>query len=67
MAATYEPSKRSNKWLKVKKDYLAGLGDSLDLVPVGAYYGTGKRTVSARLFSCCNVKGHFWWLFDGML
>ncbi|XP_058179311.1 DNA ligase 6 isoform X1 [Rhododendron vialii] len=41
--AGYSPSKRSDSWLKVKRDYVEGLGDSLDLVPIGAWHGNGRK------------------------
>ncbi|GAA6021308.1 hypothetical protein JCM10207_002692 [Rhodosporidiobolus poonsookiae] len=43
LPATYEPDKRADSWCKVKKDYLEDLGDSLDLVPIAAWHGQGRK------------------------
>ncbi|KAL7190750.1 hypothetical protein ACSBR2_022933 [Camellia fascicularis] len=52
--AGYSPSKRSDSWLKVKRDYVEGLGDSLDLVPIGAWHGNGRKAgwYSPFLMAC---------------
>lgn len=40
----YQAGSRGNYWLKLKREYRNELGDSLDLVVVGGFFGKGRRT-----------------------
>jgi DNA ligase-1 len=42
--APYRAGMRGSNWLKLKREYRNELGDSLDLIVVGAYFGRGRRT-----------------------
>ncbi|KAF1362428.1 DNA ligase-like protein I [Lizonia empirigonia] len=42
LLATYEPDKRLDAWLKVKKDY-SSTSETLDLIPIGAFHGSGRK------------------------
>jgi DNA ligase-1 len=42
--APYRAGARGSNWLKLKREYRNELGDSLDLVVIGAFFGRGRRT-----------------------
>ena len=43
-SAPYRAGMRGSNWLKLKREYRNELGDSLDLIVIGAYFGRGRRT-----------------------
>ena len=68
LSSAYEPSQRSQYWVKIKKDYLSGSEaaaalpaggmDTLDLVPIGGWWGNGRKAgfISPFLLACYNSE-----------
>jgi DNA ligase-1 len=58
LESPYRAGARASNWLKLKREYRNELGDSLDLVVVGAFYGRGRRTgrYGALLLSAYDDK-----------
>jgi len=51
-------TKRQEGWVKLKKDYLDGMGDTMDLVPIGGWNGMGRKNewVSPWLMACYDPE-----------
>ena len=44
LLSPYRAGMRGSNWLKLKREYQNELGDSLDLIVIGAFFGKGRRT-----------------------
>ncbi|CBX98258.1 similar to DNA ligase I [Plenodomus lingam JN3] len=60
LLSTYEPDKRLDSWLKVKKDY-STTSETLDVIPIAAFHGSGRKSAwwSPILLAVRNAEsGH---------
>lgn len=48
----YRLNERHDDWMKVKPEYMTEFGESLDLIIVGGYYGSGRRGGALSSFLC---------------
>ncbi|KAI8841284.1 hypothetical protein BC829DRAFT_446750 [Chytridium lagenaria] len=48
----YLLNERGDSWLKLKPDYIDSLGDDVDLLLVGGFFGTGRRSGKLSHFMC---------------
>ncbi|CAM9421304.1 unnamed protein product [Phaeothamnion confervicola] len=58
VGSEYTAGRHSESWVKLKKDYVEGLGDSFDLVPIGAWWGNGRKAgwYSPVLLACYDPE-----------
>lgn len=48
----YRLNERHDDWMKVKPEYMTEFGESLDLIVIGGYYGSGHRGGALSSFLC---------------
>ncbi|OTA94670.1 hypothetical protein M434DRAFT_394469 [Hypoxylon sp. CO27-5] len=48
----YSLADRSDNWIKVKPEYMSGFGESVEVVIIGGYYGSGHRGGAIGSFLC---------------
>ncbi|KAJ5101780.1 Nucleic acid-binding OB-fold-containing protein [Penicillium alfredii] len=48
----YRLNERHDDWMKVKPEYMTEFGESLDVVVVGGYFGSGRRGGALSSFLC---------------
>ncbi|KAE8353016.1 DNA ligase 4 [Aspergillus coremiiformis] len=48
----YRLNERHDDWMKVKPEYMTEFGESLDVIVIGGYYGSGHRGGSLSSFLC---------------
>lgn len=48
----YRLNSRNDDWLKVKPEYMTEFGESLDVLVIGGYYGSGRRGGALSSFLC---------------
>ncbi|OOF97481.1 hypothetical protein ASPCADRAFT_206313 [Aspergillus carbonarius ITEM 5010] len=48
----YRLNERHDDWMKVKPEYMTEFGESLDLIVIGGYYGSGHRGGALASFLC---------------
>ncbi|KAI8362261.1 ATP dependent DNA ligase domain-containing protein [Mortierella sp. GBAus27b] len=55
--SAYAPNGRGQDWIKLKPEYVDGVFDSLDVLIVGGYYGSGNRGGNGSISSyLCAVR-----------
>ncbi|KAI1319760.1 DNA ligase (ATP) [Mortierella claussenii] len=50
--SAYTPNGRGQDWVKIKPEYVDGVFDSLDVLIVGGYYGSGSRQGAISSYLC---------------